>query len=100
MTNKRQLAKQEALEIILSLSGFVVGAEVHIHTEPPKENRVDKGPRWVENFDHDPIGWWGEIGQIDAKHSPYPVLVKFSSTQATWCALNQIELDNDDSIPF
>ena len=100
MTNKRQLAKQEALEIILALSGFVVGAEVHIHTEPPKENRVWTGGDWVENFDNDPIGWWGELARIDAKRSPYPVLVRFTGTQSIWCALNQIELDNDDSIPF
>ena len=43
MKNKTKVAKQEALEVLLALSGITVGAEVHIHTEPPKENRVDKG---------------------------------------------------------
>ena len=99
MKNKTKVAKQEALEVLLALSGITVGAEVHIHTEPPKENRVDKGPEWVENFDDDPIGWWGDVVQIDAKHSPYPVLVIFGSTQAIWCGINQIEPDTAD-MPF
>ena len=100
MTNKTKVAKQEALGVILALSGFVVGANIHIHTQPPKANRRDTGPCWEENFDKDPIGWWGWIVRIDAKHLPYPILVSFSSQQAIWSGIDQIELDDDDNIPF